>query len=77
MNALAHLLQDKGLTAAELARRIDRKKSYLSHVIAGRKKLGRPTAIAIYRETAVKIGPIANMSDSDIDVLERLGGEIV
>lgn len=72
MNDLEALLDSESLTAAELARLIGKSKSHLSHVMAGRRSLGRPAAIAIFRKTGQKLGPIANLSDSDIDVLERV-----
>ncbi len=69
---LEALLASESLTAAELARIIGKSRSHLSHVKAGRRSLGRPAAIAIFRKTGQKLGPIANLSDSDIDVLERI-----
>lgn len=72
MTTLAEVLEDKKLTAAELARRIGKSKSHLSHVLANRKTLSRNTAIAIFRETGAKLGPIAGLSDADIKVLARI-----
>lgn len=48
-------------------------KSYVNHILADRKKLSRPLAITIFRKTGHKLGPIRELSDSDIDVLERVG----
>lgn len=72
MTTLAQLLEAKRMTAAELARRIGRSKSHLSHVLANRKTLSRNTAIAIYRETGEKLGPLAALSDADVEVLARI-----
>lgn len=72
MTTLAQVLEDKKMTAAELARRIGRSKSHLSHVLANRKVLSRNTALAIYRETGAKLGPLVALSDADIRVLARI-----
>lgn len=58
---------------AKFARRMGVDKSYLNHILADRKKLSRPLAIKIYRETGHKLGPIVGLPDTDIEVLERLG----
>lgn len=47
---------------------------YASQIISGARKPARRLAIKIYRHTGFKMGPIANVSDADIDVLERLDG---
>lgn len=72
MTTLAEVLEAKKLTAAELARRIGKSKSHLSHVLADRKTLSRNTAIAIFRETGAKIGPLSALSDADVEVLARI-----
>lgn len=74
MNAIETLLKRHKLKPVELARMIGRSRSHISHLLADRRSLGRPAAIAIYRQTGEKLGPIADLSDSDIEVLERVGG---
>lgn len=68
---LHDFLAERSLTAAGLASRVGCDKSYLSHVLAGRKSLYRPVAIRIFREFGVKLGPIAEASDDEIAALER------
>jgi plasmid maintenance system antidote protein VapI len=70
---LVELLREENVTAADMARRIGCGRAHLSHVMAGRKPLSRALAIRIYRQTGRKVEPIANIDDSDIDVLERVG----
>lgn len=72
MTTLAQVLEAKNLKAAELARRIGKSKSHLSHILADRKALSRNTAIAIFNETGAKLGPLAGLSDADIEVLARV-----
>lgn len=74
MNAIEMFLKRHDLKPVELARMIGRSRSHISHLLADRRALGRPAAIAIYRKTGEKLGPIADLSDSDIEVLERVGG---
>lgn len=71
---LSELLAAEAIKPVELARRVGCSKSHLSHVLAGRKALGRPLAIRIWRETGRKVGPIAGASDAEIAVLERFQG---
>lgn len=70
---LTELLAQEGKTPGAFARHIGCHRSIFSHVLAGRKDIGRPLAIKIFKKTGAKIGPIAGASDSDIAVLERLG----
>lgn len=72
MNAIEKLLNDRALKPIELARLIGCSRSHISHLRSGNKTLHRPMAIAIYRKIGAKIGPIADLSDSDIEVLERV-----
>lgn len=74
MNAIELFLKRQNLRPVELARMIGRSRSHISHLLADRRSLGKPAAIAIYRTTGEKLGPIAGLSDSDIEVLERVGG---
>jgi transcriptional regulator with XRE-family HTH domain len=71
MNAIEALLKERGLRPVDLARLLGYSKSHISHLASGNKPIRRPTAIKIYRTTGMKVGPIAGLSDSDIDVLER------
>lgn len=48
---------------------------YASQLLSGARQPSRTLAISIYRKTGRKMGPIANVSDEDIAVLERLQGE--
>lgn len=74
MNTIKLFLDRQNMRPVELARMIGRSRSYISHLLADRKSLSRPAAIAIYRKTGEKLGPIAKFSDGDIDVLERIDG---
>jgi hypothetical protein len=44
---------------------------YASQLLSSARPWPRTLAIAAYRKTGVKLGPIADASDADIDVLER------
>jgi plasmid maintenance system antidote protein VapI len=45
--------------------------SMVSHVVAGNKPLSRRMAIKLFRERGVRIGPLVNATDEEIDTLER------
>lgn len=49
-------------------------KGYASDLLAGNKKPTAPMAVRIFRATGVKLGPCADLSDAEIDVLERAHG---
>lgn len=44
---------------------------YASQLLSGNRPWPQSLAIAAYRKTGVKIGPIAQATDDEIDVLER------
>lgn len=45
---------------------------YASQLLNNKRSPSRPLAISIYRKTGRKFGPIAGLSDADIDTLERI-----
>lgn len=49
-------------------------KGYASDLLAGNKKPAAPLAVRIFRATGVKLGPCADLSDAEIDVLEKAHG---
>lgn len=55
---LEALVSDEGGQAA-FARRIGCSKSYLNHVLKGRKVFGPTLAIRIFKATGKKLGPMA------------------
>lgn len=59
---------------AELAQQFGRDRSYWTHVRHNRKQLSRPAALAIWRAERVKLGPLADMADADVEVLARIEG---
>lgn len=59
---------------SELAKEAGISVPFASQVIGGVKPLPRALAIKIYRWKGLKLGPIAEASDTDIDVLERFEG---
>lgn len=69
---LQELIAAKGFKVAELARLAGCNKSYLHHVMDEKKPLSRRVAIRIYRQTGERVGPIAQATPAEIDVLERL-----
>ncbi len=44
---------------------------YASQLLGGSRPWPKALAIAAYRKTGVKLGPIAEATDDEIDVLER------
>ena len=47
-------------------------KSYSSELASGRREPSKDLAIRIFRGIGVKLGPIKNATDEEIDVLERM-----
>lgn len=47
---------------------------YASQLLNNKRQPSRPLAISIYRKTGRKLGPIADLSEEDIDTLERIDG---
>lgn len=64
---------DSELTASSLSRIGGVSVPFASQVINGRKKWPRKLAIAVFRATGRRYGPIADASEADIAVLERFG----
>jgi hypothetical protein len=44
----------------------------MTRVMKGERSLSRGAAIKLFQVRGIKLGPIANASDDEIDVLERL-----
>lgn len=66
------LRESLSLTQEELAKELGLKsKSYICGMEVGDKQPSRRIAIAIYRKYGVKLGPIADLTDDVIAVLER------
>ena len=49
--------------------------SFVSHIRSGAKPLPTSAAIRLYRVRGVKLGPISNATDEEIEVLARFHGE--
>ncbi len=47
---------------------------YASQILSGTRVPSQRTAIRIYRQTGVKLGPISQASEGDIEMLSRLLG---
>lgn len=65
-------VSDKGL--AVRLREAGISESYASLIANGHRQPSKPLAIHIFRETGLKLGPIASATDDDIDALERVVG---
>lgn len=59
---------------AERLRSIGISESYASQLARNIRKPSQPLAIRIFRQTGLKLGPIARATDEDIEALERLVG---
>lgn len=62
-SALAEKLRDAGISD-----------SYASLISRGKRDPSAPLAIDVYRKTGLKLPPIADATEEDIDALERLVG---
>ena len=62
------------ITPTELQTRAGISKGYASDLLAGKKTPSPTTALRIMRMTGLKLGPIANLSDDQIAVLEAMHG---
>jgi hypothetical protein len=60
------------LTPAELKAVTGISASYAHMILSGERTPGMPLAIAIFRKLGRKFGPIAQATDEEIDVLERV-----
>lgn len=62
----------ESIKTSELASVVGISMSYASEILSAKRAPSRSLAIAIYRKTGRKFGPIAGLSDADIDTLERI-----
>lgn len=65
-------LPDKPTPLAEL---LSISTPYASQLLSGARPWPKALAIAAYRKTGTKLGPIADATDEEIDVLERFEGK--
>lgn len=56
---------------AEIGRKTGHSRSYLNHVLKGRREVSRPLAARVWREYRVKLDPFANVSDAELTALGR------
>lgn len=47
---------------------------YASQLLGGTRTINPALAVRIYRATGVKLGPITEATDAEIDVVERFNG---
>lgn len=57
---------------ADLQTRASISKGYASDLLAGNKQPSPAMAVRIYRTTGLKLGPIASLTEVEIDVLEKM-----
>jgi DNA-binding transcriptional regulator YdaS (Cro superfamily) len=62
------------LKPTALAKAIGVSVPYASQLLSGTRTPPVPTAISIFRKTGLKLGPIAQATPEEIDVLERFQG---
>lgn len=62
------------LTPKALVEAVNISPSYASMILSGDRPLPLPLAISIWRKLGVKMGPIAEASDNDIEAAARLHG---
>lgn len=62
------------ITPTALSVRAGISKGYACDLLAGNKRPSAPMAVRVFRATGVKLGPCADLSDAEIDVLERAHG---
>lgn len=74
MNLKQYVAETK-TPAAALARDAGCGRSYITHILADRKTLSRAAAIRIWQVRGVKLDPIANATDEEIEVLARFSPE--
>ena len=63
-----------GLTPSKLSEAVGISVPYASQLLSGARALNQPMAIRIFRATGAKLGPIADATDDEIEVLERFLG---
>lgn len=70
---LAEYRKSEGLTLKALADRIGvQSEGYVSDIEKGFKPPSKPVAVRILRATGIKLGPIANLTDAEIALLEKM-----
>lgn len=62
------------INRTELARRISVDRSYLTKILNGSRKAPLAIALAIFEETGVRIGDIANADVKDVRAMQRALG---
>lgn len=62
------------ITPIELQTRAGISKGYASDLLAGNKKPSPAMAVRIFRLAGLKLGPIADLTDAEIAVLEKMHG---
>jgi hypothetical protein len=62
------------ITPTELQVRAGISKGYASDLLAGNKTPSPAKALHIMRTTGLKLGPIANLTDDEIALLEKMHG---
>lgn len=67
-------IMEAPLKTSELATAADISMSYASEILNNKRAPSRALAIGIFRKTGRKFGPIAHLSDDDIETLERIEG---
>lgn len=59
------------LTQEELAARLGKSRSYVSKILSGKRNPALPLALNIYRHAGLKLGPLADKTDSEIETLRQ------
>ena len=62
-------MQGMALTPTELAKALSISAPYASQILSGKRDLSREMAIRLFRATGDKLGPIAEATDEEIEVL--------
>ena len=61
---------------ADLAKRINKDRGYVTKILNGTREASLPVAIAIFRETGLKFGPIKGATPNDIRAMSRALGAV-
>lgn len=72
--ALCKLRGMHELTPTRLSNAVGISVPYASQILTTARTPARPLALRIYREFGLKLGPIAHLSDEDIETLARIEG---
>ncbi len=56
----------------ELSVRVGISKGYASDMLQGKKTPSDTMALKVFRATGLKLGPVANLDDAEIAVLEKM-----